>query len=563
MYSRMSRLAVLAVALATPAAFAAPDKPDSAAKKGPALLVRVQSVNDLLRTADYIGTLLPEEQKNQLKQGTDFAKALIDEKTGLAGVDVKSPIGMYLTFGEEFDGTPPIVVLVPVADQDTFLNTLEQTGKLKIEHPKDKDGVYKTDLPQAPFPVFFRFANGYAYATLGEAANIDPKVLAKPADVLGGRPEHLVSATLRLDRLPDGLKKMAVAGAENALANAKEKPVPNETPAMKEFKSKAIDNLAATLKEVLDGGEEAALRLNVDPKAQEFALELELAGAKASKLAKDIRSIRDNKSVAAGAVASPDAAFSMNLSVGLPADLRKAFPPVVDDALAQALKQAPVPGDILTKADPLIKALLPTVKAGELDLGAALVGPDKNDKYTLIAGLKVVDGKKLEGVIKDTVKKELPPEASDLFKLDEESLPGGAKLHRVAVGDKLDEKGKKVFGPSDLYLTFRDDLLVVAIGPGAKDALKAAVVSKPVDVGVFRTQVHLSRVAPIMGENAEELAAAKAAAEKVFGKGGGQADVVKFSIDGGDSLKVKLSAQGKAIQFLAEVGAAAEKKKDQ
>ncbi len=66
-----------------------------------------------------------------------------------------------------------------------------------------------------------------------------------------------------------------------------------------------------------------------------------------------------------------------------------------------------------------------------------------------------------------------------------------------------------------------------------------------------------------MGENAQELAAARAAAEKVFGKGGSQADTVRFSIAGGDSLKVKLAAKGKAIRFLAEVGAAQDKQKDQ
>jgi hypothetical protein len=550
----MSRLAVLAVALAAPAAYAAPDKGDTAAKKGPAVLVRVQSVNDLLKTADYVGTLLPEDLRNQLKQGTDFARALIDEQKGLAGIDVKNPIGMYITFGEEFDGTPPVVVLIPIADRALFLQTLDQTAKLKVEAPKDEDGVYKTEPAQAPAAVYFRFANGYAYATLGDAANIDAKTLAKPADVLGGRPEHLVSATLRIDRLPDGLKKVAIAGAENVLANGKDQAIPNETPAMKEFKTKAIDELTANIKELLEGGEEAALRFNVDPKAQEFALELELTGAKGSKLAKDIRSIRENKSVAGGAVASAEAAFSMNLSVGLPANLKKLFPPVADDVLAEALKQSPLPGEVMTKAEPLIKALMPTVKAGELDAGFALVGPDKDDKYTVVAALKVVDGKKLEGVIKETIKKELPPEASDLFKLDEETLPGGAKLHRVAVGDKLDENVRKAFGKSDLYLSFRDDLLVLTMGPNAKEAIKKAVASKPADVGVFRVQASLARIAPMIGENAQELSAAKKAAEKVFGKGGGKADVVKFSIDGGDSLKVKVSAQGRAIQFLAELG---------
>lgn len=562
MLSRLNRLAVLAVALATPAAFAAPDKADTAAKKGPAVLVRVQSVNDLLKTADYIGTLLPEEPRNQLKQGVDFAKALIDEKTGLAGVDVKGPIGMYVTFGEEFDGTPPVVVLIPIADQEAFLGMLENTAKVKVEAPKEKDGVYKGEHPQSPAPIYFRFANGYAYATIQDAATIDAKTLAKPADVLGGRPEHLISATLRIDRLPDGLKKMAVAGIENAMAQGKEQPVPNETPALKAFKDKFIDELAVNVKDLLDGGEEAALRINVDPKAEEFALEIELTGAKGSKLAKDIRSIRENKSVVGGAIASPEAAFSLNLSFGLAANLKKVYGPVVDEQVAGGFKNAEIPGEILTKLEPVLKALAPTMKAGELDLGAALVGPGKDDKYTLIAGLKLADGKKVEEVVKQTVQKEAPPEISGLFKFDEETLPGGAKLHRAALAGEIqkDANAAKVFGKSDVYLTFRDDLMVVAVGPDAKALLTKAVQSKPADVGVFRLQVSTSRIAALVGDNAEQLAAAKAAAEKVFGKGGSKADVIKFSIDGGDSLKIKIAAQGKAIQFLSEVGAGAEKK---
>lgn len=565
MFSRLSRLAVLAVVVATPAAFAQ-DKTDSAPKagKGPAVLVRVQSVNDLLKTADYVGTLLPEDARNQLKQGTDFARALIDDKVGLAGVDVKNPIGLYVTFGEDFDGTPPVVVLIPVADRDAFLTTLQQQAMLEVEAPKDKDGVYQIpNPPQSPVPLYFRFANGYVYGAI-DAAHLDPKVLAKPADVLGGRPEHLVSATLRIDRLPEKLKTMALAGIENAIARGKDEPLPNETPAMKEFKEKFVDTFAANVKDVLESGEEAALRINVDPKAEEFALELELSGVKGKKLAKDIQSIRDNKSVVGGALAAADTAFSWNLSVSLPAGLKKSWGPVADDAMAQAMKEANVPGEVMTKAEPFLNALKPTIKAGELDVGFALVGPDKDDKYTLVAGLKVAEGKKLEGVVKDAIKKELPPEASGLFKLDEEDLPGGVKLHRVVVADELgkDANAAKIFGKSDAYLAFRDDLVVVAVGPGAKDAVKKAVASKPADVGISRLQIRLARLAAMMGEDAQELAAVKAAAEKVFGPGGSKADLIKFSIDGGDSLKLKLSAQGKAIQFLAEVGAATQKKEN-
>ena len=101
---------------------------------------------------------------------------------------------------------------------------------------------------------------------------------------------------------------MAIAAVENQLAMAKDQPVPNETKAIKEFKEKAIDELVLNLKNLLEGGEEAALRLNVDAKTEEVALELELKGVQGSKLAKDIMSIRDNKSVVGGAIAFPDTA---------------------------------------------------------------------------------------------------------------------------------------------------------------------------------------------------------------------------------------------------------------
>jgi predicted RNA-binding protein YlqC (UPF0109 family) len=560
MFSRLIPLSALALVLAVPAARADDKKAD--AKTGePALLVRVQAINDLLKTAEYVRTLLPGEQGDQFELGYKALEAFIDKDKGsIEGIDVKNPIGLYLTFGEELNlTTPPAVLLVPIADQEAVLAALKERAKLTVE--KEKDDVYKIpELPNIPLPVYFRFANKYAYVTLGDPQNIDPKALPKPADVLGGRPEHLVSITFRIDRLPDAMRKMALAQIENALAQGKDQPLPNETKAVKEFKEKGIDELATNLKELLDSGEQVAIRLNVDAKAEEVAFEFELSGKKGSKLAKDIMSIREHKSVVGGALASKDAALTVNLSVGLPANLKSLLPPVVDDLLEQVKKQGTVPGEIQAKAEPLVKALLPTVKAGELDLGVSMVGPDKDEHYTVVAGLKLVDGKKLEAALKDAAKKDLPPEFSGLVQFDAEKLAGGASLHTVKIADQIDEKAQKVLGKSDLYLAFRDDLLVMAVGPNAKDALKRAIASQPADVGVFNFQVSLSRIVPIMGDNAQELAAAKAAAEKVFGKGGSQADTIRFSIEGGDSLKVKAAAKGKAIRFLAEVGANQQKK---
>jgi hypothetical protein len=556
MLHRLLCYSALVVALAAPSAWAQEKKSDSPKKSaGPAVLVRVQSINELLKTADYLRTLAPEDAAEQIKQGLDAIRAFIDDKKGLEGIDVKNPIGAYITFGEEIGPTPPVVVLIPIADEKTVLEALDTRLGLKPE--KEKDGSYKVTPEQIPFPVFFRFANNYAYVTINDSANIDPKTLPKPGDVLGGKPEHIISVTARIDRLPDALKKMAIAQVENQLAMAKEQAIPNETKAIKEFKEKAIDELVVNLKNILEGGEEAALRINVDQKAEEVAIELELKGVQGSKLAKDIASIRENRSVVGGALAFPDTALSFNLSVSLSAELKKLFPPVVDDVLEIIKKQGNIPGEFQTKAEPLVKAVLPTVKAGELDLGVAMVGPDRNDQFTLIAGLKVVEGKKIEDAVRNIVKKELPPEISAMIQLDAEKMDGGVMLHTLKVADQIDEKGQKVIGKSDLHICFRDDLILAAIGPRSKEVLKTALAAKPADVGVARISVSLARIVPIIGDTAQELSAAKKAAEKIFGKGASKADEIRFSIDGGESLKIKLMAKGKAIAFLVELGVTA------
>lgn len=546
---RLARFFVVAACALLPVAAqsvrAEDKKPD-----GPSLLVRVQSVNDLIKTAEYFLKLAPEDQAEQAKQGIDLIKSLIDDKKGIEGIDVKNPIGLYgtLTAG----GTDsPVVVLIPVADEEALLSALKDRAMLEIK--KNKDGVYETTPPNSPMTVYFRFANKYAYVTVNDPENIAEKTLPKPADVLGGKATDLVAITARLDRLPDQMKKAALGAIENQLAAGKEAPVPNETPAMKAFKEKSIDQLAATIKSVITDGEQVALKFNIDQQSGEAALEIEMAGLKGSKLAKDFASIKENKSVAAGAVLSGDTCFSLNLSMALGSELKKLLPSVIDDVIKEAKKQAKAPGEVEEKLQPLLDALIPTAKAGELDAGVSVVGPNKDGQLTTLFAAKVADGKKIEAAIKK-VAKDAPPEVANVLMLDAEKLDGGAMLHVLKVGDFVPENVQKSFGKSDVYLTFRDDLVIVAFGPDGKAAIKKAVASKPADVGVFKMEVALARFVPAVAESAEKAAEAKKAAKKIFGDST-KADTVKISIEGGESLKIKIAAQGKALQFLAAIGA--------
>ena len=549
MFVRVCRFAALALALVLPAtAPAADSKAD-----GPSLLIRVQSVSDIIKTVEYFATFVPKDnpQVGQLNLGLGVIKDLVKGDSGIEGIDTKNPIGFYASLASDVQASP-VVVLIPVADEKAVLNALKTRANIE---PKEKDGVYEVASPGLPMTIYFRFANKYAYITANDPENISLKTLPKPEAVLGGKSESLVSVTARLDRLPADMKKMALGQIEEKLSEGKGQALPNETPAQKAFKDETIDQVTRSLKSLLEDGEEVSFRLNVDPKGGEVGVEFEMTAKKGSTLAKDIASIRDNKSTVGGAIGSPDAAFSLNLSLAMASSLKKLMGPVVDEALAMVRQQIPGGGEEKELAEILLKALTPTAKSGDLDVGLSLLGPNKDGHLTAVVGVKVVEGKKIENAVKEIIKKK--GDFAALIDLDAEKLGGDAMLHTIKIGALVPEKGQKVFGPSDLHLTFRDDLMILAFGPEAKNALKKAVNSKPSDVGLTQFQVSLARFVPAVSESADEAAIAKKVAAEVFEKGSAAgSDTITLSLEGGSSLKLKFSAKGKALVFLGKLNEA-------
>ena len=76
----------------------------------------------------------------------------------------------------------------------------------------------------------------------------------------------------------------------------------------------------------------------------------------------------------------------------------------LDKAVDEVIKNAPVPEEF-------IKALAPTAKMGELDVGFDVRGPGAKGKYTMIAGGKVKEGLGIEKLIKSVLKSgQIPPE---------------------------------------------------------------------------------------------------------------------------------------------------------
>jgi hypothetical protein len=518
-------------------------------KDGPTFIVRVQSITQLFNHAEYLAGLAGQEET--AKQMLGFIRPMIGEK-GLEGVDVKQPFVVFGYLNQELVNSD-VVVMIPIADKDVFLGLLK--NRLSLEIKDEKDGLYSFDAPNNVGAAYFRFANGYVYATYRKKENLVEAKLPKPADLVSGN-NSVVSIGVRVDRLPEDVKKFMLGAVENLLASGKEQPIPIETPKIKELRDRTIDSVSAGLKAVLFECEEITLNINVDGKKDELGLEFNMTPKKDSQLAKDFADLKARKSVAFGSLAAGDTAMMMAFNVSAPTSIKKVLGPAVDDLVKMGLDM--IPNDAQNILAPLVKAVTPTLKSGDLDGGAAFIGPNADGKYTALVVGKITDGKEIEKAVKDIAAQAPEPFKSNI-ELDADSV-GATKLHLIKIKDQLDADAKKLFGESDLWLAFRDDAVLIAVGPNAKEVLKKAVTGAPAPASLLKMDFFVSRLMSL--SESQDPKATKQAVKKVFGDNPKSDDTFTLQVEGGDKLSVKLAVKGKIVKFFAELDKAKKGIKD-
>ena len=538
-------LAVALLIAATPALYAQ-EKPDTTPGKktqAPAIVLRLKSLEGILADARYLAKLADQEE--QFKQGEELMKTFTN---GLGGIDQTRPFALYGDISPGLQDSP-VVLLVPIADEKAFVAFLESVN---VKAEKGKDDVYTIDtIPGVPIPVtvYFRFVHKYAYITVMEKGNIADKKLLKPEAILPAAGDtSLVSLSLRFDGFPDILKQIALGQIENQMSAAKEQKPANETPAMKKLREGMIDLVTEKIKSLLTDGEEMTIKLGVDQKKDDLNAEFSFKAKKGSQLAKDMESIGRTSSLFS-ALSSDNTALRVVAALALPVELRNLMGPAIDDAIKDALAKETDPAKL--KAMKMVfDAILPTVKAGDLDAGLSLVGPDKDGHFTVIGGAKVVKGKGIEDVVRELSK--LMPEKDQKNLVLDATTIGDVKVHKILMpeGDP-----KKVLGESSAYFAFRDDLVLIAAGPDALKSLKEALAAEPKKSStLLKLDMALGRAAAL---NPSDPKSAKAAQE-VFGKDANGLDVVSVTVEMGESLKVSLHAKAKIIAL----GAKAQKAKE-
>lgn len=524
-------LALLGLGVAAPA-------PAQNPLEKPILLFQASSIDDMLGRAEYIAALAGQEEA--AKQFIGLIKAMAGPK-GLEGLDIKKPFVVYV--GVSADGSQfPLGVMIPAADADTLVGALK--NRIGLDPQKGDDGIYTIkNLPGVPTDLYFRFANGYAYISAPDKGALADKLLPKPEAVLA-KDSALFQLTVRPDNVPDALKKLVLGQMETRMVEAKNQKSPNETPAEKQGREFGIDQFGAFFKQALFEGKALSVKLDVDPKADDLSFQIDMEALPGTDAAKWLASAKQHSSTAAGALASvgPN---TLHLAAAMPDSWKAMLTKAVDDGFKESLSKAPP--EAKAEVEKLLKALAPTMKAGVVDIAGAL--QPVGDKLNGILAIKTVQGKAIEAAIKEGYPK-MPAEAKAFIGLDADSA-GDNKLHELKSGPTYDPKAKRILGETSIWLAFRDDLLVVGVGPDAKDLVKAALGRPAASVTPMKLTVSVASLLAFE-DNDNHRKMGQKLAEELFGSNPG-GDKVTLTVEGGEVGRVRLSVKGALIRFVAKM----------
>src|SRR5260370_35443417 len=259
MFTRRS----LSLALFGLAAIIGPVRPAAAdAPTTPTLVVRVRSIDGLVGDVKYLATLAGRGE--EAKQFEGLLTARVGSK-GLEGIDTKRPVGLYGTIDANLMESTA-ALLIHISDQKAFLGLLEGFG---FTAKKEDDGIYSITLDQLPFPIYFRFANQYVYATAREKTALDKSKLLDPKKVLAANPNETLSASFRIDQIPEVFKQLITSQVEVKLADLEDEKQAGETKAHSKLSVHGTKESAKQISSLVNERGNAAFRLRIQRTAND------------------------------------------------------------------------------------------------------------------------------------------------------------------------------------------------------------------------------------------------------------------------------------------------------
>lgn len=504
----------------------------------PSLVVQLKSLDGMLNDVKYILKMVNREDIAEQLDGVIDSWAG-DKGLAGSGIDVKRPFLVY-AMAKSAGNDNPFAVMIPINDFDTFLKLLDS---LTVPVEKSDDGCYAVKIPARPAPMFFRLANKYLYVTAMDKANIEPKSLVAPEKLISSNENMVLGATLRIDQIPETVKKLMLGEMERRLAEVKDRKREGETTQQTRIRREGIDAMAVATKTILNDGKFLQFQWTIDRAKHDINLSLALEGKPGTAMASVIGALSGGPSKFAPA---QDAAFHVGLNFALPDFIKPFVGGLVDIGTKDivARESDPTKREVNTK---VLEAVAPTLKNGVLDFHIVAGAKGTGGKFNLVAALGVENGQGIEGAVKELLRT-IPADQQAKVKLNA-SKAGDVNLHEIKV-DGFDAQAKRLFGDNaNVWAGFSERALMLGVGSNSNEVFKSVQGNgPPVPSPLLVIEGSLGTLA---ATNPDENVA-KIATE-VFGKAPPGADRFRLSLEGGKQLKLNLSFKGQAITFGAEM----------
>ncbi|WP_439629307.1 hypothetical protein [Gemmata sp.] len=488
----------------------------------------------------------------------DFEKGLKESlgEKGFDGLDINRPAAAYAVLRDKPEDCGLVVVLPVTAEKD-FVAFLERVH-IKADAVDGKKGVYELDLPNDelfPKGSHLQFVpGGWAYLTLNDGDPTDPKELVAIGDLLDNADTALVSVRVYPGRLPPKLVAAGLDGIDQAAGTFKMflGGAPGADTkgvlALLEEGPKLVRRYAGT---AMKEAEEVRVSLGFDPAGGEGALELVVVPKPGTALAKDLAAVAPTTNRFA-ALVTKDAAAAVLFKAPLFAKELRDIAGAQYDGFAEAVKDAPLPEKLRPVVAEGVKGVARAFKAGSGDCAVVLNGPNADGKFTVVAALAFDDPAALDKALRELAK---DADLGKEIELDAAKAVGGS-VHKVPLHRLLPDGGgeglAKVFGDKPAgAVAVGKDAVIVAFGPGAVEAAKAALEAKPAAAPALDVTANMSKLHKL-------VALTDPMGGGTFAKFMGTADkpvpALRVTVAGGEKLTVRVTLGAQILPRVFLVG---------
>lgn len=510
----------------------------------PAVVVSLSNVDEQLKDIRYLmeaagqggmyGFLVEPQANNFLK-----------------GIDRSQPLGALLYFSDD-SPEPNWLALIPVKNMDDVLDTLDQNGIEVNESGSDVEMIGPDGSP-----IFLRKSGGYA------AVSDDKEMLdmtpSNPVEALSAvSADFNFGAKLFVQRIPEGLREMAISGIENGY---KEQMDNMDDEDLAELQAKNFEMQMEKMRSLINESEELVIGLNIDQEAKSLHLDAKMTGLDGSELARQSGLYGEAEPTRFGGFLSDDAAMTLSATGKVDstdADQLNKMVEQLRDMANKGMDRDNVSGPQRELAEKILEDVLAVVKQtieeGTMDMGA-MANVDEGNA-NLVAGMVVADPARLEKSVKELVavaKTELADKAQ--FNLDM-GTHEGVRLHEIVIDVSDEEGATKLLGgdKARIYLGIGDHAMYIGAGNDPLDTLKSAISGDGSKTGEAVPMQYNMRLAPILAKAAqmqdEDLP--RQMAEKLAANGRDRISFVMNAIENG--LEMRFEVQDGLLELISMAG---------